>query len=141
MGHTRGDSMKIKTSPITDVHLRLLAMLTIMMVSCASTGSKFGKLYPGMTSDQVVQTMEKGPSKVEQFPEGYASWYYGENHCLLMKEEKIITKSQTEEKEVIGIPELGGMKEKKKAECIPPYMKSAKKVEREVETPFGTIRR
>jgi len=111
-----------------------------LLAACATSGGKFGKIYPGMTSDQVAQTMNKGPTKVNQFSEGYAAWYFGEDQCLLMQQDKVVAKNVTEEKAEIEAWGLGGVTRSQKAECIPPGYKSTAKVERTIETPFGTVK-
>ncbi len=112
-----------------------------VLSACATSGSRFGKIYPGMTSDQVVQTMGKGPDKTDAFPDNYASWYFGQDACILVQNDKVVGKSVSEEKGVLETFGYGGMSEKKKAECIPPGYKPTNKVERSIETPFGTIKR
>lgn len=112
----------------------------VFLSACATTGSKFAKIYPGMMADEVAKTMERGPSRVEPFPEGYASWSYGDDRCLLVKDEKVVAKDETQVKGSIDTP-WGGAKERKLAQCVPPGQAKSKKVEREIETPFGTIKR
>ena len=113
----------------------------LLLGACASTGSRFGKIYPGMSTDQVVQTMGKGPQKTEGFSDNYSAWYYNEDTCLLVQSDKVVSKSVTEKQGALEVWGLGGATERKLAECLPPGYKSTKKVQREVETPFGTLKR
>ncbi|MBI1908548.1 MAG: hypothetical protein HYS22_00025 [Deltaproteobacteria bacterium] len=122
---------------------RIKKILTVLLTAAslgACAGSKFALVYPGMTSQEVVKAMESGPSKVEQHEGNYATWYYGKDQCLLLKDDKVSTKSQTEEKTALSIPGLGGLSEKKTAECLPPGKVATGKVERSVDTPWGGLK-
>ncbi len=112
----------------------------VLLAACAGKQSKFSKIYPGMTADDVAKTMGKGPNSVEPFKEGYASWHYGEDRCLLLKDDKVVAKDETTTKGSVDTP-WGGAKERKLAQCVPPDQPKSKKIEREIETPFGTIKR
>lgn len=126
------------------VYLKLIiALFTLsgMIVSCASGGSRFGKIYPGMKAEQVVKDMEKGPSETQKFDDGYSAWYFGENHCLLMRNDKVVSKDKSETKGSIEVFGMGGVTQKRPAECVPPDHKRTKKIVRKIETPIGTISR
>ncbi len=118
---------------------KALIPMLIVLASCAGTGKRFGKLYPGMTRAQVNETMEKGPSDVKQFDDTYTAWFYGEDRCILLKGDEVLTKSSAKEKEKFNLLGLAGMKEKKPAECLPPGAASQAKKQRTIDTPFGTV--
>lgn len=119
----------------------LLVLAVSVATGCASAGKKFGKIYPGMRKEDVVKTMEKGPSEVQQFSDGYTAWYYGEDRCLLMKEDEVASKAETKTKTGLEIPGILDGREKVLAECLPPGQAPKNKVQREIETPFGSLKR
>jgi hypothetical protein len=114
----------------------------IFSMACASSGGKhFGKIYPGMTTEQAVATMDgKGPSQVQSYDKGYSAWYYGKDQCLLIQEEKVVSKSTSEKNTTLDALTFGGYSSKKLAQCVPPGQEGKAKIERKVETPFGDIK-
>ena len=119
----------------------LILGVAFLLVSCASSGKKFAKIYPGMTVEQVGTVMETGPSQVQTLSDGYASWYYGEDRCLLMKDEKVISKDQSKDDGGIEIFGIGGARQRRLAECVAPGQERTKKIERSIETPWGTMKK
>ena len=112
-------------------------LIPMVLVLAACAGNRFGKLYPGMTQDQVVKTMDGGPSEAQPYKDGYAAWYYGEDQCILFQNEKIVSKAESKDKGGLSI--LGvGAKQIQPAECVPPGEARTRKVERSVETPWGS---
>lgn len=118
----------------------LLVVGLVSLAGCATGGSKFGKIYPGMKRDQVVQVLGKGPSTVKQYESNYAAWYYGDDRCLLFKGDEVASKSETREDQKVDVFGYGAVKERRLASCLPPGSSEKQKVEREIKTPFGTVK-
>jgi hypothetical protein len=117
----------------------LLSATLAAATGCATTKSKFESIYPGMTSQQVVQVMEAGPSQAKEFPDGSSAWYYGEDRCVLLRDDKVVTKDRTQENETTAIPGLASVRETKKAFCAPAGV-AAPTTQKEIDTPFGTVK-
>lgn len=124
------------------MHLRslLLAAAVATVTGCASgPRPNFNAIYPGMTSQQVAQAMQGGPSRAQEFPDGSSAWYYGEDQCVLLREDKVVTKDRTQEKETLAVAGVGAMRETQKAFCAPAGVARPEK-DQELDTPFGTVR-
>lgn len=118
----------------------LLAATVAAVTGCASgPRPNFNAIYPGMTSQQVVQSMQGGPSKTQEYADGSNAWYYGEDQCVLMREDKVVAKKRTEERETMSVVGVAAMRETQKAFCAPPGV-AAPKTAQELDTPFGTVR-
>jgi hypothetical protein len=111
-------------------------MALVGAVGCAPA---FTRIYPGMTGDEVVKTMGRGPSRAESFNNSdYAAWYYGEDSCLLMKQNTVVAKEITQKGTAVNTP-LGGYTELQRAQCVPPGT-TTRGSDRQVDTPFGGVR-
>lgn len=118
----------------------LLAATVAAITGCASgPRPNFNAIYPGMTSQQVVQSMQGGPSKTQEYADGSNAWYYGEDQCVLLREDKVVSKRRTEEKETLSVVGVAAMRETHKAFCAPAGV-AAPKAAQELDTPFGTVR-
>ncbi|MFP2903657.1 hypothetical protein ACLESD_00995 [Pyxidicoccus sp. 3LFB2] len=116
----------------------LTAALAFVATGCATSGG-FDKLYPGMSSSQVVEAMGTGPSRAEEFPDKSTAWYYGDDRCVLMREDKLVTKATSTDTTSVDTPFVS-MRDTEKALCAPEGHASKAKREKEIETPFGTIK-
>ncbi len=117
----------------------LLAAAAAAVTGCASSPKPdFTAIYPGMHSQQVVQAMQGGPSRSQEFPDGSAAWYYGEDQCVLIREDKVISKQQTQENTSVDAIVVS-LKNSTKAVCAPAGMAEAKS-EQEIDTPVGTFK-
>lgn len=118
----------------------LLAASVAAVTGCASgPRPNFNAIYPGMTSQQVVQSMQSGPSKTQEYADGSHAWYYGEDQCVLMREDKVVSKQRTEEKETMSVVGVASVRETQKAFCAPAGVQAPKSAQ-ELDTPFGTVR-
>ena len=119
--------------------LRLAAPLCFMALSgCASMQSRFNTLYPGMSSHEVVQTMESGPSRAQEFSDGSTAWYYGEDHCVLIRQDKVVAKERTRDRTTVDALVVA-LKDSQKALCAPEGMGAAR-TEQQIVTPVGTFK-
>ncbi|WP_164018779.1 hypothetical protein [Pyxidicoccus trucidator] len=116
----------------------LTAALAFVATGCATSGG-FDKLYPGMSSQQVVEAMGTGPSRAEEYPDKSTAWYYGEDRCVLMREDKLVSKATSDEKAALNTPVVS-VRDTAKAYCAPEGHAQKVKREQEIETPFGTIK-
>ena len=117
----------------------LLAAAAAAITGCASSPKpNFAAVYPGMHSQQVVEAMLGGPSRSQEFGDGSAAWYYGEDQCVLIREDKVISKQQTQENTSVDAVVVS-LKNSTKAVCAPAGMAEAKS-EQEIETPLGTFK-
>ncbi|NMO14053.1 hypothetical protein HPC49_29005 [Pyxidicoccus fallax] len=113
------------------------AALAFAAAGCATSG--FDKLYPGMSSHQVVEAMGSGPSRAQEFPDQSTAWYYGEDRCVLMREDKLVSKATSEDTTSIDVGVVA-VRDTTKALCAPEGYAAKEKREQEIDTPFGTYR-
>ncbi len=117
----------------------LLAAAAIAVTGCASSPKpNFAAIYPGMHSRDVVQAMQGGPSRAQEFSDGSSAWYYGEDQCVLIRDEKVVTKQQTQEDTAVDAVVVS-LKNSTKALCAPAGTAQAKS-EQEINTPIGTFK-
>ena len=114
------------------------AALAFATAGCATSGG-FDKLYPGMSSQQVVEAMGQGPSRAQEFPDKSTAWYYGDDRCVLMREDKLVSKATSEDNTAIDVGVVA-VRDTTKALCAPEGHASKEKREQEIDTPFGTYR-
>jgi hypothetical protein len=121
------------------LRLRPLLLVAAAVTGCASSPKpNFNAIYPGMHSQQVVEAMLSGPSRSQEFSDGSAAWYYGEDQCVLIRDEKVISKQQTQENTSVDAFVVS-LKNSTKATCAPEGMAEAKH-EQEIDTPVGTFK-
>ena len=113
------------------------AALALAAAGCATSG--FDKLYPGMSSHQVVDAMGSGPTRAQEFPDSSTAWYYGEDRCVLMRDDKLVAKATTEDSTTINTPVVS-VRDSAKALCAPEGYASSEKREQVIDTPFGTLK-
>ena len=117
----------------------LLAAAAATITGCASSPKpNFAAIYPGMNSQQVVQAMQGGPTRSQEFSDGSSAWYYGEDQCVLIRDEKVVSKQETQENTSVDAVVVS-LKNSTKATCAPPGMAEAKS-EQEIDTPIGTFK-
>jgi hypothetical protein len=114
-----------------------LAVFCLSLLAATGCTSRFAKISPGMTSQQVNVLMERGPDRVRPYPVGeYSAWYYGDDQCLLMQSDKVVGKSETEENSRVYTP-VGNVTTETKAQCAPPGFEQPAQTETKVYTPYG----
>jgi hypothetical protein len=119
--------------------LLLAAVAAVSAAGCASAPkANFQAIYPGMHSKQVVEAMHSGPSRAQEFSDGSSAWYYGEDQCVLIRDEKVVSKQQTEESTSVDAVVVS-VKNSTKASCAPAGMAEARS-EQEIVTPVGTFK-
>lgn len=106
---------------------------------CSTTGG-FQKLYPGMTAREVVDAMGQGPTRAHEFPDKSTAWYYGEDRCVLMRDDKLVAKATSKDRIAVDTPVVS-IRDTAKAWCAPEGYADEGPSEHQVETPFGTIKR
>ncbi|MFP2923808.1 hypothetical protein ACLESO_01070 [Pyxidicoccus sp. 3LG] len=116
----------------------LAAALAFIAAGCATSGG-FDKLYPGMSSQAVVEAMGSGPSRAQEFPDTSTAWYYGEDRCVLMRDDKVVSKATSEDTTSVDTP-IVSVRDTSKALCAPEGYASGEKREQAIDTPFGTIK-
>ncbi|QSQ25250.1 hypothetical protein JY651_10100 [Pyxidicoccus parkwayensis] len=118
--------------------LFLSAALAFATAGCATSGG-FDKLYPGMSSREVVDAMGHGPTRAQEFPDQSTAWYYGEDRCVLMREDKVVSKATSEDNTSVDTP-IVSVRDTSRALCAPEGYAGKEKREQEIDTPFGTYR-
>ncbi|WP_426730723.1 hypothetical protein [Myxococcus faecalis] len=119
-------------------------MRTVLLVAalaasgCAGPGG-FQKLYPGMTSREVVEAMGQGPTRAHEFPDRSSAWYYGDDQCVLMREDKLVAKSTTRERTAVDTP-IVSIRDTAKAVCAPEGYAIETRGEQRIDTPFGSFK-
>jgi hypothetical protein len=121
------------------LRLLVLATATAAASGCASSPKPdFRSIYPGMHSRQVVEAMRGGPSRAQEFGDGSSAWYYGEDQCVLIRDEKVVSKQETQESTAVDAVVVS-VKSSTKATCAPVGMAEARS-EQEISTPVGTFK-
>jgi hypothetical protein len=121
------------------LRLRPLLLAAAALAGCASSPKpNFAAIYPGMHSKQVVEAMLSGPTRSQEFSDGSSAWYYGEDQCVLIRDEKVVSKQETQENTSVDAVVVS-LKSSTKATCAPPGMAEAKS-EQEIDTPVGTFK-
>ena len=116
-------------------------VLPLLLLACAE-GPRWDHIIPGMTGQDVMKEMKSGPSKIDPYQDNYSAWFYGADKCVLMQNEKVVSKETTESKGGIRLFGLGGSSESQLAGCVPPGQKKFEHgggIQRDTATPFGTI--
>ncbi len=110
--------------------------LALSLSACA--GRRYAQVSPGMTGAQVTQIMTEGPTKVVPYEDQYASWYYSEDYCFLLKDDKVVAKSESENR---GSAYAAGVavRAKELAQCLPPGVQAPTSTQVQVNTPVGTF--
>jgi hypothetical protein len=114
----------------------MAALAAVPLVAGCAGG--FRRLQPGMTTSQVVEAMRREPTRTEQFEQGYAAWYYGEDSCLLLKEDTVVSMQESEAAETVLTP-VGMVDERVLAQCLPPGVERPQRRAVRVQPPMGNI--
>lgn len=128
--------------------MKKMVVLLCVLSLAACAGKRFSQITPGMTGDQVVKAMKKGPTEVKAYKDNYAAWYYSSwgddrSFCLLMQNDKVVSKQKDEDGTSVSVPGLGTYHERTLANCVPPGELAEDKTERSINlenTPFGKVR-
>jgi hypothetical protein len=115
---------------------RLIGTGAVLLCGCVPG---FRSVYPGMTSEQVVTAMGRGPERTQLFDATYSAWYFDEDHCLLMQGNQVIDKQQSLVTDSVDTL-LGGYQKELKAECVPPGVTRSNVQQKQVDTLLGSYR-
>lgn len=116
---------------------RLLTAALLLASACAPG---FRAIYPGMTTAEVTKAMgDLGPSTVTPFNDGYAAWYYGEDRCVLLRNDVVVSKATSYRQAGVSLPGVGSLSLKQPAECLPPGVQPRRTSEVNVGLPFGNV--
>ncbi|MCC6337474.1 MAG: hypothetical protein IT380_26185 [Myxococcales bacterium] len=99
-----------------------VALFAVALLA-AGCSHVFTKIQPGMTSAEVRALTEPegvGPSEVVTYPPNAQAWYYGEDRCILLVDDRVVQKNVTREQTVASVPGLAHVKQTSKALCAPP---------------------
>ncbi|HYO54292.1 hypothetical protein [Archangium sp.] len=117
----------------------LLLAAAAAVTGCASIPKPhFDAIYPGMPSREVVDAMRGGPNRAQEFSDGSTAWYYGEDQCVLIRDDKVVAKERTEVDTSVDTGVVS-LKNSRKALCAPQGMAEARN-EQQIETPFGSFK-
>jgi len=120
-------------------HLLLAAAVAALTGCASSPRERFEAIYPGMTQEQVVKSMRSGPSKTREYADGSNAWYYGEDMCVLIREDRVVSKQHSEKRETLSVMGVASLNETQQAFCAPPGEPAPEAVQK-LETPFGSVR-
>lgn len=113
-------------------------LLLATTFGCASMQKRFDAVYPGMSSQGVVETMHGGPTRAQEFGDGSTAWYYGEDRCVLIREDKVVAKERTQDSTTVDAVVVS-LKDSRKALCAPQGSAEARHEQR-IETPVGSFK-
>jgi hypothetical protein len=100
-----------------------LACLAVVLALAAGCAHPFTKIQPGMTSADVRSVTEPegvGPSEVVTYPPNAQAWYYGEDRCILLVDDRVVQKNVTKTQNVAVVPGIAQVSQTSKALCAPP---------------------
>ncbi len=100
--------------------MRRFVLLVLASTTVTACAPGFRAIAPGMDSAQVSSAMGTGPSQVVPYNDGYATWYYGPDQCLLVRNNVVVAKDVTHRRGGISIPGVGGLSVNERAQCVPP---------------------
>jgi hypothetical protein len=104
----------------------------------AGCSNAFRQIYPGMSGAQVAEVMKSGPTRTEQFDGGYSAWYYGEDRCVLLEGDRVVSKQQSQKGDSVNTPFVT-VNEKIRAQCLPPGVERVPEREVRIDTPLGGV--
>jgi hypothetical protein len=83
----------------------VFAVIACLAAACGG----YGNVAPGMTAAEVSKEMNGyGVSRIVPFGGGYSATYYGNDTCVLFKDEKVVGKDEaTEQRQAIGLGNVG----------------------------------
>jgi hypothetical protein len=119
--------------------LKIAAVMLVVSSGCATTESRFKKVYPGMSSASVAETMKGGPTRAQEFGEGSTAWYYGDDFCMLLRDDRVVAKESTRENISMNAGVVA-LKDVEKAQCAPPGMEGEVRKEQMIRTPMGSFK-
>ncbi|MBC7691765.1 MAG: hypothetical protein H7222_08340 [Methylotenera sp.] len=119
----------------------LLVALSGSGCSSASLSDEFEKVMPEMTTQEVTKAMKTGPSRFEAVDKtDYASWYWGNDYCVLFKGGKVVGKNSSAEGKSASVGP-GKYEEKNPAQCLAPGQVAESGADRSINIPgIGTIK-
>ena len=116
-------------------------LLAVMAVSAVGCAPGFRGIYPGMNGAEVTQAMGgRGPAQVQTFEQGYSSWYYNEDQCVLMKDNIVMNKDTSHSEGGVHVYGVGGFSMKQRAQCLPPGVMADPNTAVNVAIPGANIR-
>ena len=108
------------------MRISVLASL-LSLVACGAGG--YSAITPGMSSADATKEMSDWSSeKIVPFSDGYSATYYGNDSCILFKDDKVVAKDQgIEHRSVVALGNVGmGAVTICHALCLPPGMTGQK---------------
>jgi hypothetical protein len=125
---------------------KTLGLLTLtvayaLTAGCSSTGpKKFDRIVPGMSSSDVKNAMDQGPTRFENIANtSFATWYWGDNYCVLFKDDKVVAKDSALAGDTASAKGVE-YTENRKAQCLAPGQTSKATADRTINIPgVGTV--
>jgi hypothetical protein len=116
---------------------RTILAALVGLATLAGCAGGFSQIAPGMTSTQVNEVMGRGPSNAREFNDGSVAWFYGQDACIRLREDKVVAKEVSEHRGGINTPWVS-FEDVRRAQCAP----KAEEVDSgqlNVYTPVGVI--
>jgi hypothetical protein len=73
--------------------LFLLLCLSVVSLSACNPHRHYMAVAPGMTQDEVRETMQQRPTAFFDHGLGHVTWQYGDEYCVLFKDNAVISKN------------------------------------------------
>lgn len=102
--------------------MRLVSFAVVLLLASGCV-HVFERIQPGMTSAEVRALTEPegvGPSEVVTYPPNAQAWYYGEDRCILLVDDRVVQKNVTKTQSVAVVPGIAHVSQTSKALCAPP---------------------
>lgn len=119
----------------------LLVLGAVVWMGCGGSRAVrppgFSAVTPGMNSADLTAMMGEGPTSAREFQDGSVAWFYGPNRCVLLREDRVVTKEMTTRERGVST-RWGSMTKETPAQCAP----AGERVENtrtQVHTPLGTF--
>lgn len=113
----------------------LLTGVIALGFGCASQEKRFEDIVPGMSVEDVRDTMKAGPSRFENIANtNYSAWYWENEYCVLFKDQKVVAKDSRVESRNMSVGP-GKYSEVHLPQCLAPGQTAESATERSVNIP------
>lgn len=98
-------------------------VVVVMAFVASGCAHVFDRIQPGMSGAEVRSLTGAegvGPSQVVSYPPNAQAWYYGEDRCILLVDDRVVQKNVSKTQNVAVVPGLAAVSQTTMALCAPP---------------------